>query len=36
MYGTDAVDRLYIVSRLRRIGMSLEQIRRALDDSDWD
>lgn len=32
VYGPDAVQRLYRVNRLRRLGLSLEQIRRALDD----
>ena len=32
LYGPDAVHRLYLVSRLRRLGLSLEQIGRALDD----
>jgi MerR family transcriptional regulator, thiopeptide resistance regulator len=35
LYGPDAVQRLYQVNRLRRIGLSLEQIRRALDDPGW-
>lgn len=34
LYGTDAVQRLYQVSRLRRLGLPLEQIRRVLDDPD--
>lgn len=32
LYGPDAVDRLYRVSRLRRVGLSLDQIGRILDD----
>jgi DNA-binding transcriptional MerR regulator len=35
LYGPDAVQRLYVVSRLRRLGLSLEQIARALDDPEW-
>lgn len=35
LYGPDAVQRLYLVNRLRRLGLSLEQVRRALDDPEW-
>jgi MerR family transcriptional regulator, thiopeptide resistance regulator len=35
LYGPDAVHRLYLVNRLRRLGLSLEQIGRALDDPEW-
>ena len=35
LYGPDAVQRLYVVNRLRRLGLSLEQVRRTLDDPDW-
>lgn len=35
LYGPEAVDRLYRVSRLRRIGLSLDQIGRVLEDPDW-
>ena len=35
LYGTEAVERLYRVTRLRRLGLSLDQIGRALDDPDW-
>lgn len=34
-YGPEALERLYLINRLRRLGLSLEQIRRALDDPDW-
>lgn len=34
-YGPDAVARLYRLTRLRKLGMSLDQIRRALDEPDW-
>lgn len=33
-YGPEAVARLYRLTRLRRLGMSLDQIRRALDEPD--
>ena len=36
LYGADAVQRLYQVSRLRRLGLPLEQIRRVLDDPNWE
>jgi DNA-binding transcriptional MerR regulator len=35
LYGPEAVQRLYLLSRLRRLGFSLEQVRRALDDPEW-
>jgi MerR family transcriptional regulator, thiopeptide resistance regulator len=35
LYGPDAVARLYRVIRLRRLGLSLDQIGRALDDPEW-
>jgi DNA-binding transcriptional MerR regulator len=35
LYGPDAVQRLYVVNRLQRLGLSLGQIARALDDPDW-
>jgi MerR family transcriptional regulator, thiopeptide resistance regulator len=35
MYGQAAVARLYSLIRLRRLGMSLNQISHALDDPDW-
>lgn len=35
LYGPDAVARLYRLTRLRRLGLSLNQIRRALDDPSW-
>ena len=35
-YGPDAVARLYRLTRLRRLGLSLDQIRRFLDDPEWD
>lgn len=35
LYGAEAVRRLYVVNRLRSLGLSLEQIRRALDDPQW-
>ncbi len=34
-YGSDAIDRLYRIGLLRRLGMSLEQIGRTLDEPDW-
>lgn len=36
LYGPDAVQRLYVVNRLRRLGLSLDQIGRALDDPEWN
>jgi DNA-binding transcriptional MerR regulator len=36
LYGPDAVDRLYRVNRLRRLGLSLDQIGHVLDDPDGD
>lgn len=35
MYGPEAIERLYRIIRLRRVGLSLDQIGRALDDPDW-
>jgi MerR family transcriptional regulator, thiopeptide resistance regulator len=35
LYGPEAVQRLYLLTRLRRLGLSLEQVRRALDDPEW-
>jgi MerR family transcriptional regulator, thiopeptide resistance regulator len=35
LYGPEAVARLYRVIRLRRLGLSLDQIGRALDDPQW-
>ncbi|MEZ5166485.1 MAG: MerR family transcriptional regulator [Acidimicrobiales bacterium] len=35
LYGAAAVDRLYRIGLLRRYGMSLDQIRRTLDDPAW-
>lgn len=35
LYGADAVERLYRVNRLRRLGLSLDQIGRVLDDPGW-
>lgn len=35
LYGPDAVDRLYRVSLLRRLGLSLDQIGAALAGDDW-
>lgn len=34
LYGPDAVDRLYRVNRLRRVGLSLDQVGRILDGED--
>lgn len=36
LYGSDAVERLYRVNRLRRLGLSLNEIGRVLDDPSWD
>ena len=36
LYGPEAVARLYQLMRLRSLGMPLEQIRRTLDDPDFD
>jgi DNA-binding transcriptional MerR regulator/uncharacterized glyoxalase superfamily protein PhnB len=36
LYGADAVERLYRINRLRRLGLSLDQIGRTLDEPDWD
>lgn len=35
LYGSAAVGRLYRIGLLRRYGMSLDQIRRTLDEPDW-
>lgn len=35
LYGRGAVERVYRINRLRRLGLSLDQIGHALDDSDW-
>ncbi len=35
LYGPGSVDRLYRITRLRRLGLSLEQIGSALDDPNW-
>lgn len=35
LYGPEAVERLYRVNRLRRMGLSLGQISKVLDDPDW-
>ncbi len=35
LYGADAIERVYRVNRLRRLGLSLDQIARVLDDPDW-
>lgn len=36
LYGGEAVERLYRITRLRRLGLSLDQIRHALDDPAWE
>ncbi len=36
LYGDAEVTRLYRISLLRQLGLSLAEIRNALDDSDWD
>lgn len=36
LYGVEAVERVYRINRLRRLGLSLDQISRALDDTAWD
>jgi MerR family transcriptional regulator, thiopeptide resistance regulator len=36
LYGAEAVDRLYRIGLLRRLGFSLEEIARALDDPAWN
>lgn len=36
LYGDDEVGRLYRIIQLRRLGLSLGEIRRALDDEDCD
>ncbi len=35
LYGRDAIERVYRVNRLRRLGLSLDQIARVLDDPGW-
>jgi MerR family transcriptional regulator, thiopeptide resistance regulator len=35
LYGPGTVERLYRITRLRRLGLSLDQIGRALDDPEW-
>ncbi len=35
LYGPDSVQRLYLIGRLRRLGLSLEQVGQALDDPEW-
>lgn len=35
LYGPDAVTRLYRITRLRQLSLSLDQIRSALDDPQW-
>lgn len=35
LYGADAVERLYRVQLLRRLGLSLDAIAKALDDQSW-
>ena len=35
LYGAGSVERLYRISRLRRLGLSLDQIASALDDPNW-
>ncbi|MEO6627254.1 MAG: MerR family transcriptional regulator [Aquihabitans sp.] len=36
LYGRAAVERLYRISRLRRLGLSLDQIGHVLDDPAWE
>jgi MerR family transcriptional regulator, thiopeptide resistance regulator len=36
LYGPGTVERLYRITRLRRLGLSLDQIGRALDDPNWN
>lgn len=36
LYGAEAVERLYRVNLLRRLGLPLEQIARVLDDPTWE
>jgi len=36
LYGPESVERVYRINRLRRLGLSLDQIGRALDDPAWD
>jgi DNA-binding transcriptional MerR regulator len=35
-YGPNALERLYRITRLRSLGLSLDQVGRALDDPQWD
>ncbi|MGD9791950.1 MAG: MerR family transcriptional regulator [Acidimicrobiia bacterium] len=35
LYGSEALSRLYAITRLRRLGLTLEQIGQALDDPEW-
>jgi MerR family transcriptional regulator, thiopeptide resistance regulator len=35
LYDAGSVERLYRITRLRRLGLSLDQIAKALDDPDW-
>ncbi len=35
LYGADSVERLYRINRMRRLGLSLDQIGRVLDDPEW-
>jgi MerR family transcriptional regulator, thiopeptide resistance regulator len=35
LYGSGTVERLYRITRLRRLGLSLDQIGHALDDPNW-
>jgi MerR family transcriptional regulator, thiopeptide resistance regulator len=35
LYDAGSVERLYRITRLRRLGLSLDQIASALDDPDW-
>ncbi|MBT8207661.1 MAG: MerR family transcriptional regulator, partial [Acidimicrobiia bacterium] len=36
LYGREDVERLYRVRVLRRLGLSLDEIRNALDNPQWD
>jgi DNA-binding transcriptional MerR regulator len=36
LYHPETVERLYRITRLRRLGLSLDQIGRALDDPNWN
>jgi MerR family transcriptional regulator, thiopeptide resistance regulator len=35
LYDAGSVERVYRITRLRRLGLSLDQIAKALDDPDW-